>query len=231
MGRSETILIVDDEQDLLDTLAYRCREAGYRPLLATKGEEALHTAARARPALVVLDLMLPDVPGTEVCRRLQTDAATRHIPVVMLTACGEEIDRVVGFELGASDYVVKPFSSRELMLRIRAVLRRVGPVKPSAREQALRLGAVRVDPAAHRVLVDERDAGLTLREFRLLEVLVRRRGHVLSREELLDAAWPDDVDVMERSVDALVMRIRSKLGPAAGLLETVRGVGYRARTE
>ncbi|MCB9785523.1 MAG: response regulator transcription factor [Deltaproteobacteria bacterium] len=226
---SERILIVDDEADVVSTIAYRLQREGFETLSAATGREALELARSERPALVLLDLMLPDTPGTEVCRKLLADPVTRHIPVVMLTARADEIDRIVGLELGSSDYITKPFSPRELVLRIRAILRRVHPDAPAVDDQRLVAGAITIDAAAHRVLVDGTDAGLTARELALLATLTRRPGRVYSRAQLLGAVWPEDAEVLERSVDAMVMRVRGKLGDAAAMIETVRGVGYRLR--
>ena len=221
-----TVLLVDDERDLLSVLDFNLRAAGFETLLATRGEEALLALKRRVPDLVLLDLMLPDLPGTEVCRRIKADPRTRHVPVVMLTAKGEEVDRVVGFELGADDYVTKPFSVRELVLRLKAILRRAGPAKPSepAREA---VGPIRVDVEAHRVFVDGAEAALTPLEFKLLLTFMSRLGRVQSREQLLEDVWEMSPEVETRTVDTHVKRLREKLGPARDLLETVRGIGYR----
>jgi two-component system phosphate regulon response regulator PhoB len=224
---TERILIVDDELDVVQSVAYRLEREGFSTLTATTGREALELARTELPSLVLLDLMLPDIPGTEVCRKLQSEAATRHIPIVMLTARADEIDRIVGLELGSADYITKPFSPRELVLRVRAILRRVRPADDAAAADRLVVGPITIDAAAHRVTVDGVDAGLTARELDLLAALAKKPGRVYSRGQLLTLVWPEDADVLERSVDAMVMRIRVKLGDAARLLETVRGVGYR----
>jgi len=219
------VLLVDDERDLLTLLDFNLRQAGFETLLASTGEEALAHVRRRVPDLVVLDLMLPDIPGTEVCRRLKSSDRTRHVPVVMLTAKGEEVDRVVGFELGADDYVVKPFSVRELVLRLQAVLRRAGAAPPpAAREQ---VGPLRIDPDAHRAFVGDQEVPLTALEFRLLATFMARAGRVQSREQLLADVWEMSPDLETRTVDTHVKRLREKLGAARDLLETVRGVGYR----
>jgi len=176
------------------------------------------------PDLVVLDLMLPDLPGTEVCRRLKASERTRLVPVVMLTAKGEEVDRVVGFELGADDYVVKPFSIRELVLRLQAVLRRAAGPRETPPE---RIGPLRLDGEAHRAFVGEEEVPLTALEFRLLATFMARAGRVQSREQLLSDVWEMSPELETRTVDTHVKRLREKLGPARDLLETVRGVGYR----
>jgi two-component system phosphate regulon response regulator PhoB len=178
------------------------------------------------PDLVLLDLMLPDVSGTEICRIVKSDPRTRHVPVMMLTAKGEEVDKVVGFELGADDYVTKPFSVRELVLRIRAVLRRAGTTAPST--AALDpVGPLRVDVDAHRAYVADEEVVLTPLEFRLLVTFMSRVGRVQSREQLLTDVWEMSSEIETRTVDTHVKRLREKLGPARDLLETVRGVGYR----
>jgi two-component system phosphate regulon response regulator PhoB len=219
------VLLVDDERDLLTLLDFNLRQAGFETLLASTGEEALAHVRRRVPDLVVLDLMLPDIPGTEVCRRLKSSDRTRHVPVVMLTAKGEEVDRVVGFELGADDYVVKPFSVRELVLRLQAVLRRAGAAPPPAARE--RVGPLRLDPDAHRAFVGDEEVPLTALEFRLLATFMARAGRVQSREQLLADVWEMSPDLETRTVDTHVKRLREKLGAARDLLETVRGVGYR----
>ncbi len=224
-----TLLVVEDEPDMLSLLDSNLRGAGFEVLLARSGEEALaHLLARV-PDLVLLDLMLPDVPGTEIHRRVKADPRTRGVPVVMVTARKDEADRIAGLELGADDYVTKPFSVRELVLRIRAVLRRaasrarVDGAAPDA------VGPIRVDVDGHRCFVDGAEIELTRMEFDLLGALMARPGRVLSRQRLLEDVWgaaaADVADV--RTVDTHVKRLREKLGGARGLLETVRGVGYR----
>ncbi len=216
------LLVVEDEVDLQEVLAYNLRRAGHEVLAALRGQEGLRLAREKRPALVLLDLMLPDLPGTEVCRALKADPATWAIPVVILTARGDEPDRVIGFELGADDYVVKPFSVRELVLRVEAVLRRgQRATDPSC------FGALQIDRAAHRVRVSAREVELTALELRLLLALFDRRGRVQTRATLLDDVWGLEVEVTSRTVDTHVKRLREKLGVAGGYIETVRGVGYR----
>jgi two-component system phosphate regulon response regulator PhoB len=220
------ILVVEDEKDLQDVLAYNLRQAGHDPVVVGAGHEAIARIASEPPDLVLLDLMLPDISGTEVCRALKGDPATRHIPVVMLTAKGEEIDRVVGFELGADDYVVKPYSMRELTLRLQRILqRRSAPVEGNGGLAAF--GRLRIDREGHRVWVDGDEVALTALELRLLCTLYDRRGRVQSRAVLLDEVWRMSSDVNTRTVDTHVKRLREKLGEAGAYLETVRGVGYR----
>ena len=221
-----SVLLVDDERDLLSLLDFNLRAAGFETLLATTGEQALAHLRRRIPDLVLLDLMLPDIPGTEVCRQIKADPRTKHVPVVMLTAKGEEVDRVVGFEIGADDYVTKPFSVRELVLRLKAVVRRAGPGRTAERPPES-VGPIRVDVDAHRAYVDGAEIALTPLEFKLLITLMTRLGRVQSREQLLEDVWEMSSEVETRTVDTHVKRLREKLGSGRDLLETVRGVGYR----
>jgi two-component system phosphate regulon response regulator PhoB len=220
------VLLVDDERDLLSVLEFNLRAAGFETILATTGEEALAQVRRNLPDLVLLDLMLPDLAGTEVCRQIKADPRTKHLPVVMLTARGDEVDRVVGFELGADDYVTKPFSVRELVLRLKAILRRAPPGSRAGAPRAA-VGPIRVDADAHRAWVDGVEVQLTPLEFRLLSLFMARLGRVQSRERLLEDVWDASADLETRTVDTHVKRLREKLGSGRDLLETVRGVGYR----
>ena len=219
------ILVIEDEEDLQQVLDYNLRQQGHEVLAAVRGGDGLRLARQHRPDLILLDLMLPDLPGTEVCKALKKEPEVKGIPVLMLTAKGEEIDRVVGFELGADDYVVKPFSVRELMLRIQAVLRR-GQSEGAGR-QLFEFGVLRVDRSAHRVWVGEKEIELTALEFKLLVTLYERRDRVQSRTVLLDDVWGIEADVTTRTVDTHVKRLREKLEEAGRYIETVRGVGYR----
>lgn len=221
------ILVVEDEQDLQKVLEYNLKQAGHEPIAAVRGRDALELARARRPDVVLLDLMLPDTPGTEICRTLKSDPVTRTIPVIMLTAKGEEIDRVVGFELGADDYVVKPFSVRELLLRIQAVLRRGGEERGDEPEGRVEFGCLALDRAAHRVWVEREEVELTALEFKLLVTLYDRRDRVQSRATLLDDVWGISADITTRTVDTHVKRLREKLAGARDYIETVRGVGYR----
>ena len=226
----ETILIVEDELDLVSTLEYRLQKEGFETLIATTGAEATAVlAGPVRPDLVLLDLMLPDASGVEICKALRKDESTAEIPVIMVTARAEEIDRVVGFEVGADDYVCKPFSVRELVLRVKAQLRRRTP--PQRPIDTVTFGRLRVNPDAHRVWVDGEERILTALEFKLLQAFLTRRGRVQSRERLLDDVWGITADVTTRTVDTHVKRLRQKLGPAGIYVETLRGVGYRFREE
>jgi len=222
------VLLVEDEADLRASVAFAVRRAGYQVTEAGTGAEALAAVATAPvPDVVVLDVMLPDLSGVEVCRRLRADRRTADCGVVMLTARSEEFDRVLGFEAGADDYVTKPFSMRELLLRIEALLRRTK--RPPAPAKALASGPIVVDVDAHEVTVDGVQVTLTALEFRLLVTLMERRGRVQTREMLLRDVWGIDADVTTRTVDTHVKRLRQKLGPAGAAVETVRGVGYRFR--
>ena len=225
-----TILVVDDEQDLIETLRYSLEREGYATLAASSGGAALDILAQAPlPDLVLLDWMLPDMSGIEVCRSLRMGERARQMPVtpvIMVSARGEEIDRVVGFELGADDYVTKPFSVRELLLRIKAILRRRSTDTAGVEEPQFE--RLRVDLEGHQVWIDEQPVSLTALEFRLLTTLMARRGRVQTREMLLQDVWGMQVDVTTRTVDTHVQRLRKKLGPIVGnYIETLRGVGYR----
>jgi two-component system phosphate regulon response regulator PhoB len=220
------VLVIEDEEDLQQILDYNLRQSGCEVSAAVRGKEGLKLAAQQAPDLVILDLMLPDMAGTEVCKQLKADPKTRHVPVLMLTAKGEEIDRVLGFELGAEDYVTKPFSVRELMLRVQAILRRTRTPQGES-SQIFEFGVLRVDRAAHRVWVQGEEIELTALEFRLLTTLADRKNRVQTRAMLLDDVWGIKVDVATRTVDTHVKRLREKLGAAGEYVETVRGVGYR----
>lgn len=220
------ILIVEDEQDLQQVLEYNLKQAGHEVLTAKLGGDALRLAREHHPDLVLLDLMLPDMSGTEVCKSLKESGPTRGIPVLMVTARGEEIDRVVGFEIGADDYVVKPFSVRELLLRVQAVLRR-GKSEVPAPESLVEFGRLRIDRGAHRIWVEGVEVELTALEFKLLVTLYDRRNRVQTRSALLDDVWGIQADITTRTVDTHVKRLREKLEAARDYVETVRGVGYR----
>lgn len=218
------ILVIEDEPGLQQVLDYNLRREGHEVLLAPTGDEGLRVAREARPDLVLLDWMLPDRSGTEVCRLLKGASATSRIPVVFVTARGDEVDRIVGFEMGAADYIVKPFSIRELVLRVQAVLRRTDGVTPV---KTVAFGCLSIDEDAHRVWVDEQEIELTLLEWKLLLALYESRDRVQSRGALLDSVWGMDVSITTRTVDTHVKRLRDKLQRAGEYVETVRGIGYR----
>lgn len=222
-----TVLIVEDDDDILQLLMHHLKGAGMDVLSSQDGYEGLSLAKQHLPQLILLDLMLPGLDGLEICRQLKQGTATKTIPIIMLTARSEEIDRVVGLELGADDYVVKPFSPRELILRVRAILRRSMP-EPEA-EAVWQEGGLHVDLKAHRVEVDGEDTPLTATEFKLLVELIRNRGKVQTRDQLLDTVWGYHFEGYARTVDTHVRRLRQKLGPYSERIETVRGVGYRCK--
>ena len=223
------LLMIEDEADFADVVAMNLRRNGFDVVLARSGEVGVIEARRQRPEIIILDLNLPDIPGTEVCRRVKGDSLTRSIPLIMVTARGEEIDRVIGLELGADDYMVKPISVRELVLRVNAVLRRAetpGDVEPS-----VTAGPLRIDGSGHRVFADGREVAVTALEFKLLLALVTRPGRALSRENLLGHVWGIQAEIETRTVDTMMKRLRDKLGDAGRCIETVRGVGYRFDVE
>jgi two-component system, OmpR family, alkaline phosphatase synthesis response regulator PhoP len=228
----EHVLVVDDEPDILELLQYNLEKEGFAVTCVATGEDALAAAHTKVPDLVILDLMLPGVDGLEVCRRLKADSAARQVPIVMLTAKGAEADIVAGLELGAADYVTKPFSPRVLTARVKAVLRRDADGTEDG--AVLRVAGLTIHPGKHQVLADEAPVELTAAEFRILHFLARRPGWVFTRQQLVDAAQGDDAYVndryvTDRSVDVHIVSLRRKLGAGGAAIETVRGVGYRLR--
>lgn len=222
----EKILIVEDDEDIQELVNYNLSREGYQTLVVASGEEALTITRNMRPDLILLDLMLPGLDGLEVCRRLKNDAGTGHIPVVMLTAKGEESDIVVGLELGADDYMTKPFSPKILLARLKAVLRR--KAKEEKQDNAvLTRGELSIDPGRHEVLTGDERIDLTATEFRVLHFLARKPGWVFTRQQIVDAVKGEDYPVTERSVDVQMVGLRKKLGDYADYIETVRGIGYR----
>ena len=219
------ILVVDDEPEAVELVEFNLRQAGFDVVTAADGAEALKRARAAAPSLVVLDLMLPELDGLEVCKILRRDAATKALPIIMVTAKAAEIDRVLGLELGADDYVTKPFSPRELVLRVKKLLDRGRPAEETS--GPLRFGDLVIDAPRHRVSLRGKPIELTATEFKLLTVLAQRRGRVQSREQLLRDVWEYNSLVDTRTVDTHMRRLREKLGLAAKYLDTVRGVGYR----
>ncbi|HEX5408436.1 MAG TPA: response regulator transcription factor [Gemmatimonadaceae bacterium] len=224
-GAGERVLVVDDEQDIVALVTYHLLKSGYRVTTARSGTEALAAARADRPALIVLDLMLPGLSGYEVLEQLRASDDTRHVAVLMLTARRDEPDRIRGLALGADDYLTKPFSPQELVLRVGAILRRTAA--SAAASDVLSVGSVTIDRAAHRVVVNGAELDLTPIEYKLLLLLAERRGRVQGRTQLLEAVWDASPDVQTRTVDMHVQRLRTKLGQAADLIETVRGFGYR----
>jgi two-component system, OmpR family, phosphate regulon response regulator PhoB len=218
------ILIIEDESDVADLLELNLHKAGFKTSTAADGANGLQKARDDRPDFIILDLMLPKISGLEVCRILKNDTATSHIPILMLTAKAEEVDRIVGLEFGADDYVTKPFSPREVGLRIRAILRR--GEKP---EERIKAGSISIDPARHEVRIDGKRVHLTSLEFKLLRTLIQRRGRVQDRDKLLNDVWGYEAVIDTRTVDTHVRRLREKLGRAGDAIETVRGFGYRLR--
>jgi len=223
------ILVADDEEDVLNLVSMNLKNAGFTVLQAVDGSEAIQKARTQSPALIVLDIMLPGMSGLEVCRALKGEAATAQIPVILLTAKAEEVDRIVGLELGADDYITKPFSPRELVLRVKSVLRR-GTATGEASDH-FKVGAITVDRARHQVRVKNKPVELTATEFKLLTLLIERRGRVQSRDKLLNDVWGYESLIDTRTVDTHVRRLREKLGAAADCIETVRGFGYRIAEE
>jgi phosphate regulon transcriptional regulator PhoB len=228
---SQTILVVDDEKDLVDLVAYNLTKAGYKVERAYDGPSALRLAAGRAPQLIILDLMLPGMDGLEVCRKLRSEPKSRTLPILMLTAKGEETDKVVGLEMGADDYLTKPFSPRELVARVRALLRRGQSQEASESSSRYQFAKLEVDSESHEVKVKGKPVELTAKEFKLLLYLCSRPGRVLSRELLLEQVWDMDTDVETRTVDVHVRRLREKLGGAADYIQTLRGVGYKFKAE
>lgn len=222
----EHILVVDDEEDILELVRYNLVKEGYRVTTVTTGEEALKSARASQPDIILLDLMLPGVDGLEVCRLLKQEAKTQHLPIIMLSAKGEEADIVSGLELGAADYITKPFSPRVLVARLRAVLRRRA-TETVSESHPLTIHDLVIHPGRHEVLVQGQPVDLTVTEFRLLHMLARRPGWVFTRSQIVNGVHGDDYPVSDRSVDVQVVGLRKKLGVCGDYIETVRGVGYR----
>jgi two-component system phosphate regulon response regulator PhoB len=223
-GSGRKILIIEDETDVADLLTLNLRKAGFRTSTAADGASGLQKARDDRPDFIILDLMLPKMPGLELCRILKGDKVTSHTPILMLTAKAEEIDRIVGLEFGADDYVTKPFSPREVVLRIRAILRR-----GETPDQSLKAGPISIDLARYEVRINGKQVHLTSIEFKLLQKLMQRRGRVQDRDRLLNEVWGYETAIDTRTVDTHVRRLREKLGKAGDAIETIRGFGYRLR--
>jgi two-component system, OmpR family, phosphate regulon response regulator PhoB len=223
------ILIIEDERALTKVLAYNLQREGYDPIVTHDGQEGLRKAQTNPPDLIILDLMLPTTDGLEVCRQLRAGEQTRSVPILMLTAKAEEMDQVIGFSVGADDYVTKPFSVKVLLQRIKALQRRTETGAEPA--EVLEQGGVRVDRVRHQASVNGQDISLTPTEFRLLECLVRQPGRAFTRAQLMDSAIGDAAIVLERTIDVHIKAVRRKLGAAGGCIETVRGMGYRFKKE
>ncbi|MBF0551439.1 MAG: response regulator transcription factor [Deltaproteobacteria bacterium] len=221
------ILVVEDEEDILDLVEYNLQQEGFHVLRAMDGVVGIQLAKKERPDLVILDLMLPKLDGKEVCRSIRKDSDISTMPIMMLSARAKEIDRVIGFELGADDYLTKPFSPRELVLRVKAVLRRLNDKETS--NSLIRFPGILIDPEKHRVEIEEQDVRLTATEFRLLRCLAANSGNVLTREDLFDQVWGSVYDGYARTVDTHIRRLRKKLGGQQERIGTIRGVGYRFR--
>ena len=219
----ERVLIVDDDPDIQRLVSYNLTQAGFEVATAETGRKALESVQKHPPDLIILDLMLPDVDGMEVCRTLRQRENSRRIPIVMLTARGDEIDRVIGFELGADDYVMKPFSPRELVLRVKSIFRRM----KDERTDMLRLGNIQLYPERRQCFVGTNSVVLTAKEFDLLQVLMRAHGNVLTRDVLMDKVWGYHGEATSRTLDTHIRRLREKLSSEGSRVETVRGVGYR----
>jgi two-component system, OmpR family, alkaline phosphatase synthesis response regulator PhoP len=227
--KSDKIVVIEDEADILEVIAYNLKREGYDVVTSTSGEDGLEKIERTKPNLVVLDLMLPEIDGIELCRKLKSDPVTQAIPVIMVTAKGEESDVVLGLGVGADDYVTKPFSPRELTARVKSVLRRSKlRAETSVRERVAFEGVI-IDPQRHEVKVDGEIVTLTATEFRLLHFLASHPGRVFTRDHLLTRVVGEDAIVIDRNIDVHVRAIRKKLGARRDLVETIRGVGYRFR--
>jgi len=225
--QKKTVLVVEDEEDILALLHFNLIKAGYNVDCATHGEEALAAVSAHKPHLILLDLMLPGIDGLEICRRLRSDEATSEIPIIMLTACGEEADVVRGLELGADDYVTKPFSIKVLLARVQTVMRRRSELQEQTETEELVRGALRIHPGRNLVQVDGATVELTFTEFRVLEALAGRPGWVFTRYQIVNAVRGADYAVTDRAVDVQIAGLRKKLGACGHYIETVRGVGYR----
>ena len=221
------ILIVEDEPDILNLLAFNLENSGFETIKAVDGYDALEKARKEAPDLVLLDLMLPKLDGFEVCRKIRENPGLKHIPIIMLTAKGEEVDTITGLELGADDYVTKPFSPKELILRIRAILRRVKPTRQEISEWKAK--GLYINFETYEFRIDGEKEELTATEYKLIKELILNQGRPLTREHLLSKVWGYEFDGYARTVDTHIRRLRKKMGACADLLETVRGVGYRMK--
>jgi len=224
------ILIVEDDHHIAKLLRYNLEKSGFTCLSAITGEDALKILDQSSVDLIILDIMLPKMDGFETCRLIRKDQRSAHIPIIMLTAKGEEVDRIVGLELGADDYMVKPFSPRELILRVKAILRR-NPAPKNDSKEILQAGAITIDIPRHRVTINQKPVDLSPLEFKLLNILLQRRGRVQTRDVLLNDVWGISAEVTTRTIDTHVKLLRQKLGRAGDLIQTVRGIGYKIGDE
>ncbi len=221
------VLIIEDDRDIAELVEYNLRQEKLTCEFSSSGADGLNRARRSLPQLIILDLMLPDMGGLEVCKSLKSDAKTKGIPILMLTAKGEEIDRIVGFEVGADDYLTKPFSPRELVLRVKAILRRLKDKEWSEPAETQSFGILTIDPARFQVMVGSHEVKLTAIEFKLTQYLLSNKGRVATRDVLLDRVWGYDAALTTRTVDTHIKRLREKLEKAGDYIETIRGIGYR----
>jgi two-component system alkaline phosphatase synthesis response regulator PhoP len=224
-----TVLVIDDEKDLLELVRYNLEKEHFAVVVASDSSKGLEIAQRNSPDLLILDLMMPGLGGLEICRQLRGEPATARIPILMLTAKAAETDRVIGLEMGADDYLTKPFSPRELVARVRAILRRSAAEQPAA--QIIRRGELLIDIPRHEVKLAGKTIGLTATEFRILEFLAARPGRVLSRDQIIDAALGQSAAVIDRTIDVHITSLRKKLGAGGAKIETVRGFGYKFRED
>ncbi|WP_372847328.1 response regulator [Pontiella sp.] len=225
------ILVVEDEAPIQELLQFNLERSKYRVKVVDSGEEALTVAAQFQPDLILLDIMLPGADGLEVCKRLKADPKTTRIPIIMLTALCEEADVVAGLELGADDYITKPFSPRVLLARVKAALRRITSAEPAVNRELISIHNISIDVARHKVEVDGQDVTLTYTEFKVLQLLALQPGRVFTRYQIVDAVHGEDYPVTDRSVDVQIVGLRKKLGDAGKIIETVRGIGYRFKEE
>ncbi|WP_322609937.1 response regulator transcription factor [Pontiella agarivorans] len=225
------ILVVEDEAPIQELLQFNLERSKYRVKVVDSGEEGLTTAQQFKPDLILLDIMLPGADGLEVCKKLKADPKTERIPIIMLTALCEEADIVTGLELGADDYITKPFSPRVLLARVKAALRRISASKPAANEELINIHNITVDIGRHKVEVDGKDVTLTFTEFKVLQLLAQQPGRVFTRYQIVDAVHGEDYPVTDRSVDVQIVGLRKKLAAAGKYIETVRGIGYRFKEE
>jgi DNA-binding response OmpR family regulator len=228
---TRTVLIVEDEKEIRDLLAHYLRKEGFSPVLASDGESAILNARKEKPDLVLLDILLPKADGLEVLRAIRSDETIGRTPVVMLTAKGDETDRIVGLELGADDYIPKPFSPREVVARIKAILRRTRPATGEPVQTILTCGELRMDVDRHEVRCQGKPVALTAKEFRILQALLSSSGRVLSREAILSKVWGEDTHVIDRTVDVHIAKLRRKIPWLVKAIETVKDVGYRLRED